>query len=424
MAATQSWFWFFAGMLSGLAAAIILGPTWAALKGRIAHPILRGAAATGAVALLGIGVVLLYREVGRPDAVSVGTAQAAIGHADGAMKMQTPGGKVGSVEQEVVALADRLERNGGSHDDWMLLAQSYDFLGRPEDAAKARAQADSVGGAGGTPQPATTSAAPDKAALEARVAKNARDSTAWLALAGLRRQQRDYAGARDAFRKAIALQAMSADAWADYADVLGSLAKGSLSGEPARAIDSALALDPQHPKALWLKASLAHDEHRYTDALKVWKALRAAMPADSPDNAVIDGNIAEAAKLAGLPQAAAPVQAATEVVGTVSIDSRLAARVTPGATLFIYAKAADSPGPPLAVLRTTAGAWPVAFRLDDSMAMMPSRRLSSYARIVVEARVSKSGQATPSPGDLYVVSPVMRLVDAHALKLVISQEVG
>ena len=53
---------------------------------------------------------------------------------------------------------------------------------------------------------------------------------------------------------------MNADSWADYADVLATLSGGSLAGEPARAIDHALELDAQHPKALWLKASLAHEQ--------------------------------------------------------------------------------------------------------------------------------------------------------------------
>lgn len=428
MAATQSWFWFFAGLLSGTVAALVLRPVWQSLTAKIANPLLRGGVTAMAAVVLGAGIVFLYRQVGRPDALGAATASAPHESAK-----TSNGGKVGSVEEEAVALADRLNRNGGSRDDWMLLAQSYDFLGRPDAAAEARARAEKANGAGnGSMAAAQPAAAPlaatDAKSLEARVAKDPRDAAAWLELAALKRQQRDFAGARVAFKRVIALRAMTADAWADYADALGSLSQGSLKGEPARAIESALALDPNHPKALWLKASLAHDEHRYTDALRTWRQLRAALPADSPDIAAIDGNIAESAQLAGLPlPPATPVAApapAAEVAGTVSLDSRFASRVAPGVTLFIYAKAADSPGPPLAVLRTTAAQWPVAFRLDDSMAMIPSRRLSGFDRIVVEARLSKSGQATPSSGDLYVVSPVVRPADAKSLKLVISQEVG
>ena len=112
------------------------------------------------------------------------------------------------------------------------------------------------------------------------------------------------------------------------------------------------------------------------------------------------------------------------MTGTVSLETRFADRVQPGATLFIYAKAADSPGPPLAVLRTTVGTWPVSFRLDDSMAMMPTRRLSQFDRVVIEARISRSGQATPATGDLYVTSQVLRPAAGTRLALVINREIG
>ena len=55
---------------------------------------------------------------------------------------------------------------------------------------------------------------------------------------------------------------------------------------------------------------------------------------------------------------------------------------------------------PLAVVRPTVAELPRAFKLDDSMAMTPAARLSAAGEVVVEARVSKTGSATPSPGDL------------------------
>jgi cytochrome c-type biogenesis protein CcmH len=272
--------------------------------------------------------------------------------------------------------------------------------------------------------------APSAAELERRVAANPRDADSWLALADLRRSQRDYGGARTAYLKLVELHAMSAQSWADYADVLGSLAGGSLAGDAGRAIDSALALDASNPKALWLKASQANEQHRYAEALGWWKKLRAVLPPDSQDARMIDANIAEANSLAGTPSAApaastaASTAAGAEVSGTVSLDRRFSDRVQSDATLFIYAKAADSPGPPLAVLRTTVGAWPVTFHLDDSMAMVPSRRLSQFDRVVVEARISRSGQATPAAGDLYVTSQVLRPAAGTRLALVINREIG
>jgi cytochrome c-type biogenesis protein CcmH len=367
------------------------------------------------------------------------------------------------MQEAVAGLEARLARGGGSPADWSLLAQAYDFLGRTDDARRARTNAggtttgavaaDSAvsqmgaraliaaatavenptgtraSAQGGASASTFTTASP--ADLERRATANPRDAQTWLALADLRRSQRDYAGARTAYQKVLDLRAMSAQAWADYADVLGSLASGSLAGDAGHAIDSALALDATNPKALWLKASQANEQHRYAESLGWWQKLRSVLPPDSPDVRMVDANIAEARSLAGqasVPAAAAVAVAntgaAAEVTGTVSLDQRFTDRVKSDATLFIYAKAADSPGPPLAVLRTSVGTWPVSFRLDDSMAMIPSRRLSQFDRVVIEARISRTGQATPAPGDLYVTSAVLRPTAGARLTLVINREIG
>jgi cytochrome c-type biogenesis protein CcmH len=240
------------------------------------------------------------------------------------------------------------------------------------------------------------------------------------------RAQRDFPAARAAYEQVIALKAMTAQSWADYADTLASATGGALTGAAGSAIDSALALDPANAKALWLKASQAHDERKYSEALGWWKKLRAVLPPDSSDLRIIDGNIAEDTRLAvDLAPTAAPQSAgAAAVFGSVTVDASVAERVQPNATLFIYAKAADAPGPPLAVYRTGTGSWPVQFRLDDSMAMVPSRRLSQFQRVVVEARISKSGNAAPSSGDLYGTSAVLSPTAGKRLALVINRPIG
>jgi cytochrome c-type biogenesis protein CcmH len=298
-------------------------------------------------------------------------------------------------------------------------------------AAAAAASAPASGAS--LPQSAASSAAAvdepgaSVTSLEAQVSAHPSDASGWLALAELRRTQHDYAAARLAYSKVAGLGAMSAQSWADYADVLGSLADGSLTEEAAGAIDHALRLDPDNAKALWLKASQAHEQHRYAAALEGWRRLRKLLPADSPDLQIVEGNIAEAESLAaGAPAVAAgtSTSASTRVSGTVSLDARFSARVPRDATLFIYAKAADSPGPPLAVLRLTPNAWPVSFHLDDSMAMLPSRRLSQFEKVIVEARISRTGQAVPQSGDLYVTSPVVQPASAGKLTLLIDREIS
>ncbi len=439
----------------GVGATLVATPLWRSAlalgRGGIRYGLAGAFVATfaGAAAIIYLAIGSRHSLASRPAAAMV--APAADSSAGAAAKSDAP---AKSMDAEVAALEARLARDGGSADDWTLLAKAYDFLGRPDDARRARARAANPAAgvvtqmsAGalvaaatatesrpGSAEPAAAPAAPAASVteLEQRVKANPRDVQGWLALADLHRAQHDNRAARDALARVVALKGMTAQSWADYADVLASLADGSLTGAAGSAIDSALALDPSNTKALWLKASQAHEQRHFTDALTWWKRLRAALPANSPDARIIDGNIAEDTSLAGLApvsasSAAAAAPAATgaaEVSGTVSIDSHLAARVQRDATLFIYAKAADSPGPPLAVLRTTAAVWPVSFHLDDSMAMIPSRRLSQFDKVVVEARISRSGQATPSAGDLYVTSPVLHPAAGKKLALVINREIG
>lgn len=123
------------------------------------------------------------------------------------------------------------------------------------------------------------------------------DVEALLASAEQHRRARQFDRACAAYAAVVERGGMTADAWADYADSQASLA-GKLAGPPARAIEAALRLEPAHAKALWLKASLAHEEHRYGDALATWRRLLALVPAGSNDARIIEANIAEATRLA------------------------------------------------------------------------------------------------------------------------------
>src|SRR5258708_32591741 len=90
----------------------------------------------------------------------------------------------------------------------------------------------------------------------------------------------------------------------------------------------------------------------------------------------------------------------TSLSGEVALAAPLAAKVSAGETLFIIAKSISSPGPPVAVLRGTVGDWPMTFSLDDSLAMLPGRNLSSAGPVMIEARISRRGQPLPASGDL------------------------
>ena len=100
------------------------------------------------------------------------------------------------------------------------------------------------------------------------------------------------------------------------------------------------------------------------------------------------------------------------ISGTVTVAPSLAGKGSATDTLFVFARETNGPPMPVAIMRATKKDLPFTFRLDDSTSMMPSRKLSDVAMVVIVARLSKSGQAMPQSGDLEGMSqPVKPGVD-------------
>lgn len=317
-----------------------------------------------------------------------------------------------SMDGAIAALEQRLAKGGGSDADWELLARSYEFVQRPEAAAAARGRR-LLPGAGAAP----AANAPSEPSAAARQL---------IARAAAARSRHDLGAAAADYRQLAAMQEMTADTWADYADVAAGLHGNSLVGEPAQYLQNALRLDPQHPKALWLEGSLQHEMGEYAPAVTTWRKLADVLGPDSPDAKVIAANLAEDQQLAGpaLAAAAARGTGGVAVRGEVLLSDALRPRMSPGLTLFIVAKSVNSPGPPVAVLRTTTGDWPVRFELNDTLSMMPDRKLSTAGLVTIEARVSKSGQAMPQSGDLLGVTTPLDPAAGKPVRIVIERVVG
>jgi hypothetical protein len=149
-------FWFLAGMLITLACVIMLLP-WLRTNPRLAAlPKNFGQAAVGAGVML-LAVVGLHRWLGHaePEAGAAGMA-ASNGFKDAVMMSNNasstasagtaanagsaPPSNAGSMNAAIASLEARLAKGGGGADDWELLAKSFEFLGRAEDASKARAR--------------------------------------------------------------------------------------------------------------------------------------------------------------------------------------------------------------------------------------------------------------------------------------------
>lgn len=411
---TWAFFWGIAGFMAGVAAAFFLIPLWQAGKD---SAIRRNVVILGATIIFTVIAVVLYLTHGQPEMMMTANiplfpaSASPHGHPDMSGNMEMG---AGSMEQATAQLAARLRDKGGSDADWKLLEQSYEFLGDNEAAALAaqhRVKDETNTQAETSANTSTdTNLAVKLAPYQQRVQHNVNDAAAWLAIAELNRTARNYVAANDAFARVISLQKMTADSWADYADAAASQL-GSLNNQQSRdAIDAALKLKPDHVKALWLQASLMHDTGKYKDAIAGWQKLLTIVPKDSSDHSLIEANLDEARKLA---DGSAPIAIAQAVAisGDVQLDAAIRSRVAPGMTLFVFAKPADAPGPPAAVFRTTVNTWPAAFVLNDSMSMIPTRKLSQFNTVTVQARLSSSGQAIAQTGDIQSAAVT---VDVHA----------
>jgi len=131
-----------------------------------------------------------------------------------------------------------------------------------------------------------------------------------------------------------------------------------------------------------------------------------------------------ASNAAAMPSWPAASTAPVQISGEVALDERLKNQVAAGWTLFIVAKSIASPGPPVAVVRTSTGQWPVKFLLDDSLAMFPTRTLSKAGRVTVEARISRSGMATPASGDFQSAVTSVDPSQHKSVRLVIDRVIG
>jgi len=120
------------------------------------------------------------------------------------------------------------------------------------------------------------------------------------------------------------------------------------------------------------------------------------------------------------PPSAAPVH--TSISGEISLAEAVAAKASPGDTLFVYAKAAKGPRMPLAVIRKQVKDLPLKFTLDDSLSMSPAAKLSDFPDVIITALVSKSGTAMQQSGDLKGASPVVK-VGSNALQIQIDSVV-
>jgi len=246
--------------------------------------------------------------------------------------------------------------------------------------------------------------------LALRLQENPEDGAGWLMLGRSYAVLGRYPESSAAYGRALKLLPPDAQHYADYADIVAMSQGKKLLGEPEKLVRRALEIDPQNIKALALAGTIAFDRQEYAKAIGEWQKVQALVPADSSAAAGITGSIRDAENRLAISSKQVsevtpvagnePTAIKASISGTVELDASLRTAMKPGDTLFIFARAVEGPRMPVAMMRAKAGELPMTFTLDDSMAMSPQFKLSTVGRVVVGARISKSGDALARSGDL------------------------
>ncbi|GIX36400.1 MAG: c-type cytochrome biogenesis protein CcmI [Lysobacteraceae bacterium] len=274
------------------------------------------------------------------------------------------------------------------------------------------------------PAPPTRGEAPDMEAaiqgLAERLRKEPDNLEGWLLLGRAYRATERFEAAREALAQAYRLAPEEPDVMVEYAEAMAlATPRRRIEGESLALIEEAVRRRPDHQRGLWLLGVAAMQGARPREAVERWEALRTLIAADPDAVRALDEQIEGARQAAGLPPAAGSTALASAAADSpaepagpprkltveVDIDPALRARVGASDTLFVFARPAGGGRMPVAIQRLPASRLPVTITLDDSQAMMPALRLSTVDEVVVGARISASGQATPQPGDMEALSP-------------------
>jgi len=219
-----------------------------------------------------------------------------------------------------------------------------------------------------------------------------------------------FPDAVDAWHKAWELtEGKSVDVSLGYAEALILADRRTLKTSAADLLESAIEEVPNDPRALWYGGlSAAALGHSNIAAERFSRLLQTDLPDEF--RMVVQQQLAElggtavSASDAASPSAAESVSeegGGIAVTATITLDPAVAGLAPPGATLFVFARDAKRPGPPIAAKRLNASEFPITVILTDADVMLKGNSLSKAGQLKIAARISADGNPIAAPGDLY-----------------------
>lgn len=307
----------------------------------------------------------------------------------------------------------------------------YAFLGQPEllDQDKKQAMAKvpaNHGATSGNGKSASIEEMIDK--LARRLKEEPDNAKGWYMLGRSYMSLKKFKEAALAFEKANQLVPNTPVIMLQYADALTMLRGGQISGTPFELIKKAVEIKPDAPTGLWLLGMGYEEQGEYQKAISYWNLLLPLLK-DEKSKDEVQNLIRQAKTKAGIgiaenSESVAIASEKKEIVSLkvrVSINKNQIKNVSMDDTVFIFAKAINGPPMPLAVARKKVKDLPIVVILDDTMAMVPSMKISSFTAVQITARISKSGQPRAQSGDVQSESRIVESSHKEIIKLTINK---
>lgn len=266
--------------------------------------------------------------------------------------------------------------------------------------------------------------------LKIEMESNPTDPKGWYMLGRAYMMINRIPEAVNSFEKSLALRPDRAETMLSLADALSMNNEGQLIGKPRELVKKALTLEPQNVTALWLSGMAASQESEYSEAISQWQQVLPFIADKPEEKTAVLGLIEEAKSRLGdkdsknIPitkQQTAKVNNVNDNSQSIKLQITLSPtfkdKVNPDDLVFVYAKAMNGPPMPLAAVRKQVKEFPLELLLNDEMAMMPNLKLSSFNKVIVGVRISKTGQAIAAEGDLFTEQTDVSLGDSITLEI-------
>lgn len=238
--------------------------------------------------------------------------------------------------------------------------------------------------------------------LEKKLQENPNNLEGLLLYSRTMIQLRRIPEAYETLQKAYRIAPENALVLTDLAEVEAyQSGNGNFLGKPEELLKRALTIDPNQQKALWLQGMNHFEKKQYNQAIELWSHLLTLVENDKVKNLVSKQLQQAKAQLNASAKQNPSINNPIYQV-SVTIDDKLKTYIkNKKPVLFVFAQAVDGPPMPIAAKRIEPPlTFPITVTLSNSDSLMEQRKLDSITTVMLSAKLSFSGSATPADDDI------------------------